>query len=424
MQDSYDDVLKSFTQEFDEDNIETERLRSGPLNDDFEPTPLRKATASTHVDPSPDRATHDTGATEPSTATREEREDNDSERSPHHPAPSPASSSSSLTYVAVDPADRANSELSRRQRQSAASAASKAIAFEPLLPEELTSRQPTPSPRVSAPRASASTVPSPFLSACDQRRTTSAAEDLGNGAATAQAQRPGQTRSDSLEPPKLDLGSPFEKLPPSAIIGAGHEGEREYEIDASADDEWTKRFLEADRKLKASLARRQRQTKAAIGDADPLQRQANDDKAAHEDSQELSSRGQLHEDTTKQQTVALSGSSTPSPAEPELPSPSPAKKKKRSKRSSSKKQRTPRRFNESDESREWGNDSERGSVDQDMTVEKSLAMLPKWRPGRSRNRATGNRPMYSDIREEEDDDEEEYESQEESDEGEETDYDE
>ena len=423
MQDTYNDVLKSFTQEFDEDNIETERLRSVPHNDDIEPAPLREAAASTRVDPSPDRAAHAIEATEPSTATREEREENGGERSPHHPAPSPASSSSSLTYVSVDPADRANSELSRRQRQSAVSAASKAIAFEPLLPEELTSRQPSPSPRVSAPRAPASTVPSPFLSAFDQRRTSSAAEDLGYGAATAQAQRPRQTRSDSLEPPKLDLGSPFEKLPPSAIIGAGHEGEREYEIDVSADDEWTKRFLEADRKLKASLARRQRQTKSAVEDADPLQRQANDDTdAAHEDGQELSASGQLHEDTTKQQTMALSGSSTPSPAEPELPSPSPAKKKKRSKRSSSKKQRTPRRFNESDESREWDNDSERGSVDQDMTVEKSLAMLPKWRPGRSRNRATGNRPMYSDIREEDDDEEDE--SQEDSDEGEETDYDE
>ncbi|GAA5949707.1 hypothetical protein JCM3765_002762 [Sporobolomyces pararoseus] len=430
----YEDVLKSFTQSFEEDNIETEQLRSIPLK-----TTPKAASIDTEGDTAqprskqaPDR--QDTPAEEPGTERRRS----------NSPAPS-SSSSSGLTYASLDSATEAQVKPHQAQRQSAAFQAT--AAFEPILPDELTaSRHPTPSSS-RAPRPSTNTIPSPFLAATAFPRPSILPVRSG-GAAAGPEVSPFQDlrqrqRSDSLEPPRLDLSSPFEKLPiwverggeafgkEDQMKGKGKEREKAREVDIEG-DEWTRKFLEADRKLKTRQTQPRESRKSKHGfrsdhekehdqDSETFDRR-DDDKEG--ESSDPSQSGRQHR--------TMSSPFTMSPFEQQDPTPSPSKSKpKRFK--NSRKQKLKNR-NSEDLPEEDDEPSQSGfSSDRNMTTEKSVAMLPKWRPGRAvRKKRRGNFGVYSEIEEAEEDDEEDaaeevegnMEEQEEDDDDEETDYDE
>ncbi|GAA5998597.1 hypothetical protein JCM5350_005060 [Sporobolomyces pararoseus] len=430
-EDDYENVLKNFTQSFEEDNIETEQLRSIPLDTTSHaapkaPTQQRFEQAPDPVDVSPENLR--TGR-----------------RRSNSPAPS-SSSSSGLTYASLDPATEAQIETHQAQRQSVASQAG--AAFIPILPEELTaSRFPSPSSS-RAPRPSTNSIPSPFLAATDYPRPSRVPVRSGGAAAGPDVspfrdlQR--RQRSDSLEPPRLDLSSPFEKLP-TWVERDGQASDRGYQAKGEGKerieievDEWTRKFLEADRKLKAAQIQA-RDSKRKSQDLQSDVEEEHDQGSGNFDGND-DDEGVLPDPSQvgRNQSPAIFSPFASSPSEQQDSAPSTSKSKSKSKRDKvSRKQKRKNRTSDDLSREEQDDPSENGfSSDRNMTTEKSVAMLPKWRPGRAvRKKRRGNFGLYSEIEEAEEEEEEDEsppedeedieEEQEEEEEGEEeTDYDE
>ncbi|GAA5908105.1 uncharacterized protein JCM6883_004117 [Sporobolomyces salmoneus] len=415
----YEDVLKTYTQSFDEDYIPTPRKEVNPST--------RQLEANREEPTTEDIAQKDDVAAEASPAVeRGTVESSQARRISHSPAPSASSSSSALTYVSFDPTQEAEARSPPRVARPSS-------AFKPLLPEQLTSRQPTPSQRSSlatAPRPSTQTIPSPFLAATTFPPTITKVRESGGGAMGEPREYERQRRSDSLEPPRLDLGSPFAQLPPSTTQ---QEQAKKDEVRDVVDD-WTKRFLEADRKLKASqmdtTRRRKRPSEErpagvdATDAQDDLQATGGFDGNEREDEEELPDPSRSG---TRPRKSARLSSPIVSPVSSGASSASspPAAKTKKTKSSRKKTKTRPRATDDTEEGRDEDESSQIGSIDEDMTVEKSLAMLPKWKAGKN-VRKKGRRPVgiYSEIDEEEEEGEGEEGEEEASEEEEETDYDE
>jgi hypothetical protein len=246
-----------------------------------------------------------------------------------------------------------------------------------------------------------------------------------------------------LEPPKFDLSSPFEKVP-SWIEEERGRNEKFIEKNDSKgkgkektaqffDDEWSRQFLEADRRLKAHRDQK------GLNRKDSLSQREKDDDQDHEDVPQFQDFGDLGggeeeeelSPTTEERQPQQRRSKSRSPSDLLASSPSPTHETSTYRKPKSarprKKARKNVRSDEIEQSGEEGEDNEeRGSEhssDRNMTTEKSVAMLPKWRPGRAARKRLKEVYSYSDIAEDEETEVDNVEAEEE-DEEEETDYDE
>ncbi|GAA5870402.1 hypothetical protein JCM16303_001992 [Sporobolomyces ruberrimus] len=447
LRDPYEDVLKSYTQSFHEDDIDTEYLR-GPRPEDRDALetinqPLLQPASL------PERIP-ETSQIWPASLIQENPVEKEQAR-PASRALSNASSSSGLTYIDVDYAHEAEQQRERQEiaqpttveqptvaRPSLASTTTTrtSAAFHPILPHELTSRQPTPRPS----RASnTTTIPSPFLAATHLPSRGPSPESERRGSRSKDAQRERRSRSDSLEPPRIDLGSPFAALPPAVreqeneLKGKGKELKVEEEEQL---DEWTKKFVEADRKLKFLQGDRVPTTRARNltgGERDVEMGSEREGKEptpegkARDEEEDLVDPSQLgtrREPRQRTPSPTLASSSSPHSS----PSPIKRKRAKPTRTTLNREKKRPRVKNRSvysgsDEGSE--HEQSMASSDRNMTVEKSLSTLPKSR--RLGKRAKGIfRGIYSDIGEVDEGDEEgeEVGQDEDGDEDELTDYDE
>lgn len=305
--------------------------------------------------------------------------------SPQKPA-SPAqssTSSSAITYIEYDREAVEAEEAAKRASLASQSAANST--FQPILPADICSRQPTPRPSTHASRPS--TVPSPFLAAALSPRyqTDPFATKPSNryssfgGASSHHVQR--QT---SLEPSHLDLTTPFESLKaPNAgevVKGKVARGRGRESV-----EEWTRRFVEADRLVKENQPVRDDQQKGT------------DERRRFEEIE-----GD-EEDESNDQQHHRNQASSPRLSSPALSSPrltsssSPAQIRIKKKTAQNKSRR--------DSLSEVASDS---SFDRNMTTEKAISMLPKGsrRVGKKRIRVQDESDIEEEDGEEEDSSEE------------------
>jgi len=266
------------------------------------------------------------------------------------------------------------------------------LTFQPILPEEIRSRQPTPRPSTHASRPS--TIPSPFLAAAPSphyQRDPFATQPSNRYSSFGGASSRHVPRQTSLEPPHLDLDTPFESL---KALNVGEVGKEKVARGRGREsvEEWTRRFIEADRQLKDDRPLRADQNE----EVDDRRRFEEIEQDAKEDETDQHP-PQQHHSSPRLSSPALS-----SPRISSSSSSAPTKKKPKAVQNKSRR----------DSLDEIASDS---SFDRNMTTERAIAMLPKTsrKAGKKRIRVVDE----SDIEEES-----EEEGEESSEEG--TDYDE
>ncbi|GAA6013356.1 hypothetical protein JCM11491_006365 [Sporobolomyces phaffii] len=432
--DSYEHVLKTFTQPFDEDSIETAQLRATPHDSN-------NSVALARRDDVPlDRPVHPFLET----TARDAPIGGSLRALLASPARSTSSSSSGLTYIDLDPVVEAQAQAAQRTastaRPSAATTTSKHdTTFDPILPEELTSRQPTPRPS----RAShATTIPSPFLAATTALVHDDALHTLSPDAAAAANRRAEfggasapdyrpespRKRTDSLEPPVWNLDRTFDALRSRDDHAEEDQKGKGKEVCVPRNivNEWTLRFLEADRKLKGRQQLSAERSTAA-GGGQRGEATAWDSKAA-DDAPE---RDEAFSDPVPLDGTHASSSPTSSRlgSSPPVDSSSPVRSKsKPNKRSISKVTEKDRKRKPRASETSLADDESGSGSDRNMTTEKSVALLPNWYPGKTvRDRVRAGRVrVWSDLAEESEEgtDHEEGDTSGVEDDSDETDYDE
>jgi len=312
---------------------------------------------------------------------------------PQKPASPAASSNSSLSYIEYDRAAVEAEKIAKRASLASQSQSAANSTFQPILPEEIRSRQPTPRPSTHASRPS--TIPSPFLAAAPARYqsdpfATQPSNRYSSFGGASSRHVPQQT---SLETPHIDLDTPFEPLESLKALDVGKEGQGKVARGRGREsvEEWTRRFIEADKQLKEDRPVRDDRR-------DEIEERRRFEEFEADDEEESTHQRQLQ---AQPSSPRLSSPTLSSPRNTTSFSPAHIKKKN-----------TVKIKHRRDSLSDVASDS---SFDRNMTTERTIAMLPK------RLRKTGKKRIRV---ENESDIEEESEGGEEESDEEETDYDE